>query len=189
MKNFLAAVVIIIAMFTVYLAYHGLFAGVEITEKTMGPHVFAYDTHIGPYKDSGEVADRIYRELLKEKVEATRGFGIYYDKPEEVEAEKLRSIAGCLLDEKHLKEVPRLEKKMKIGELPRGKYIYAEFPFKGKMSMILGIFKVYPQMGEYLKEKGYGGSPAMEIYDVPNKRLYYLMSVTDQNSTYEGFLK
>ncbi len=189
-KNVIAALVIIIVMFTVYLAYHGLFSGVTIQEVKKGPWVFVYDKHTGPYKNSKDVADRIYRSLLKdEKIETKRGFGIYYDKPGDVEESRLRSISGCILEEKDLKKVPELEKKYRVGELPAERYLFVEFPFKGGMSIMLGIIKVYPKLAAYMVEKNYAPVPMMEIYDVPNSRLFYIAPVNVKKERFDSFLQ
>ncbi len=189
-KNVIAALIIIIVMFTVYLAYHGLFSGVTVQEVKKGPWVFVYDKHNGPYKGVKKVADRIYRSLLKdEKIETIRGFGIYYDKPGEVEESKLRSIAGCLIEEKDLGRVPELEKKYHVGELPAETYLFVEFPYKGGMSLMLGIFKVYPKLADYMAKKNYAPVPMMEIYDVPAGKIYYIAPVNVKKERFDSFLR
>ncbi|MFW6222251.1 MAG: hypothetical protein ACOC3T_01430, partial [Bacteroidota bacterium] len=59
-------------------------------------------------------------------------------------------------------------------------YIVAEFPFKGKLSIIFGIMKVYPSIEKFVKKKGYSNDGAvMEIYDVPNKKILYRKEIIE----------
>jgi len=190
LKGFMLALGVIVVLVVVYLAYYGLFAGVDIKEVKKGPYVFVYGKHIGPYKDSGKVADRIYKSLLNDnKIETFKGIGIYYDKPGTVDESKLRSVSGCIIEEGSLSKIDSLKGKYKIGKLPESTYITVEFPFKGLMSIMIGIFKVYPKLEVYFSEKGYDPVPMIEIYDVPAKKIYYLAGIKIKKETYNGFLK
>ena len=189
-KNIFAALIIIILMSTVYLAYFGLFAGVEIKEIKKGPWVFVYEKHTGSYSGTKNVADKIYRALSKEeKIETPRGIGIFYDKPGDVEEAKLRSIAGCLLEEKDLARVPKLEKKYRVGEVPAGSVLFVEFPMKGRLSIIMGAIKVYPKLNALMKHKKYTPVPIIEIYDPGKSRLYYVVSLEAGEGLFEAFLR
>ncbi|WP_462319185.1 hypothetical protein, partial [Marinilabilia sp.] len=53
-------------------------------------------------------------------------------------------------------------------------YVVTEFPNKGKLSVMMGIFKVYPAISKYFKSEGLDEKGAvMEIYDVPNQTIIY----------------
>ena len=52
-----------------------------------------------------------------------------------------------------------------------------EFPFRNKFSIFVGIMRVYPAMESYLEQMGYEEAPVMEIYDVPNKKIIYIMEI------------
>ena len=133
MKKVVVAIVIIIAMLTIYTAFFGLFHPIEVVEKESDPVVFVYDKHIGPYKDSAKVADRIYDRLKKEYgIDTLKGIGIYYDRPGDVDNSKLRSVTGCVLDGKYSDRRKELEKNFKVGELPSGRYGFGDLPLQGK---------------------------------------------------------
>lgn len=186
----LGAVGVIVIVLLVYLGYLGMFSKVTITEKPMGSFWMVYGRHIGEYKDVGPVMDGIYRDLKDSySITTTKGVGLYYDNPQEVPKEKCRSIAGCVLEDKDAARVAELKKKYMVRKYPASNCVVAEFPFKSKMSIIVGIIKVYPQLGKYVKEKGYAMGPSLEIYDTPGKMTIYAMSTDLEQSLLESFLE
>lgn len=71
------------------------------TIETFGGATLATLAHHGDYQDIGATFDRLFllatsRELIES---STRSFGVYYDDPEQVPAEKLRSRAGITVPE------------------------------------------------------------------------------------------
>ena len=93
---------------------------------------------------------------------------------------KLRSEIGCIIEEKDLSKVADIKENLQIKTFPEKSYIIAEFPNKGKLSIIFGIIKVYSAMDKFVKEKGYKKEGAvMEIYDVPNKKIIYRKEIVE----------
>ncbi len=183
-------VVLCITILLIYLSGYGLFSSVKITEKNVGPYLLIYEKHIGDYKNAGSVMDKLYYDLKDNyKIETTKGFGLYYDNPQDVAKEELRSIIGCIVEEKTIEDLKDLNNKYGIQEYPISKSVVAEFPFKGKMSIILGIFKVYPKLGAYLEKHEYSPAPVMELYDQPSEKIEYISSVNLSKEVFESFLK
>lgn len=171
-----------------YLSWAGLFTEIKISEEKAGPFFLAYDVSVGPYKKSADVMDRIYNTLLGEKgVSATTGFGLYYDKPGTVPEEKLRSIAGCIVEKEYQNKLLAPSPKFRTGSLPESNAIVARFPYKGKVSVLIGVFRVYPELSRYMSEKGVAPGPVMELYDVKNGTISYIVSSADK-SVLEGLL-
>jgi len=140
-----------------------------------GGETLVYENLTGDYKQSPVIMDKVYYSLLKDdKIETYKGFGIYYDNPQKVETSELRSEIGCILEEKDSLKINDLKNKYNIKTYPKGSYIVTEFPFKGKISVIIGLLKVYPKLADYVKKHGYNENGAvMEIYDTPNKKIVY----------------
>lgn len=166
---------IIIVLVAVY-AYYGGFKSIAFEVKEAGGEVFVYETVSGDYSQSPVYMDSVYYALLNEfNIETTKGAGLYYDNPQQIEKDKLRSEVGCLLntpiDSVQMADISR---KFKIKTLPKTNYIIGEFPHKGMISVIVGIIKVYPALTKYTEENGYKDSgPIIEIYDVPQKKIIY----------------
>jgi len=175
LKILLIVLGLFIAIVVIAYAFIGGFAKIDIQEKQTGGEVLVYQEMTGDYSKSALVMDQVYNTLLNDfKIETTKGFGEYYDNPAVVEKEKLRSDIGCILEPKDTGRVAKLEGKFKIKSCPEGNYIVTEFPFKSKLSVFVGIMRVYPAINKYIKEKGYSEEGSiMEIYDVPKKKIIY----------------
>lgn len=180
MKILFFIVVVLLIILVVTSFNLGLFVSVSIKEKVMGPFKLVYKEHIGPYKETGKIQNEIYYSLLNEKnIETYKGFGIYYDDPQDTPQNELRSKSGCILEEKDYDKIHQLENDYNLMEFEKQKFIYTEFPYKSKLSIVMGIFKVYPKIEKYVKEKGYKKREVMEIYNVPNKKIIYLMPIEE----------
>ncbi len=165
---------LIIALIAFY-AYYGGFKNIHISISESGGEILIYEKIQGDYKQSGVIMDKIYNSLLNEdKIETFKGFGIYYDNPQKVEKSKLRSEAGCILENTDIDKLSNLEKKYTIRTFPEKEYIITEFPYKGKISIFFSIMKVYPALNKFAKKNSFNEESAvMEIYDVPNNKILY----------------
>lgn len=189
MRRLLTVIGILAAVFVLGLAYYGLFAPVTFTEREMGPYVLVYEKHTGDYKQTGTIMDSINSKLLGEEgVFAGKGFGLYYDNPKTVETANLRSIAGCIVENVPEDKIKNLKNKFLVAEFPQAQCVVAEFPYKGFVSIMLGVMRVYPKLSEYMQAHQYTMTPVMEIYDKPNSKILYVVAYTLRPETFEGFL-
>jgi len=175
LKIILIVVVAILSIFVGIYAYYGGFHTIEFRTEKQGGEILVYEYVVGDYSQTGEISDQVYYSLLDDfNIETFRGFGIYYDNPAEVEASQLRSDVGCILEDSDASKVDVIRQKFKVKVLPKGTYTVAEFPYKGAMSILIGLLKFYPEMHkQYAKGNIEINGPIMEIYDVPNKKIIY----------------
>ncbi|BFN37794.1 hypothetical protein [Fidelibacter multiformis] len=159
-----------------YTWFYGGFSQVNITRSKAGPFTLAYEVHQGDYRDIHIVMDRVFDALNeKDGLFTTQGFGLYYDKPGDVDTDSLRSIGGCILPSDT--DPQALTCGCKIAEFPHTDAIVAEFPYRGKASVIFGVMKAYPAINKYLKDHDIPAAPILEIYDVPGKKIRYIVPV------------
>lgn len=179
MKIFATIIILLLLGLIIYLASMGFFSAVKLEEKETGPYTVVFEEHIGPYQDTGIIQDKLYYKLLnEEKIETFRGFGIYYDNPKIVESEKLRSDVGSILEEKDFSKTEDLKAKgYQIKTIDKQKSVVTSFPYKNKLSIFLGILKIYPLIEKHQQEKNYQPVPSMEIYDVPNNKIIYIFEI------------
>ncbi len=174
MKSTLIIAGAVIVLLVLIYAYYGGFKKISFHVETSGGETMVYESVTGDYSQTSKYTDKIYYALLNdEKIETTKGIGIFYDNPKNVAKDQLRSEVGCLLDHADSTIVARLSEQHKLKTLPADDYIVTEFPMKGGLSFIVGILRVYPALSKYTQAHGYKDSPITEIYDVPNKRIIY----------------
>ena len=164
-------VVIIAALFI----YYGGLRRVDFSIAKQGGETLVYVEQTGDYSKSAGPIDKMYYSLLNEEgIETFRGFGIYYDNPRKVEKNRLRSEVGNILEDPYPAILEKLEGRYNIKTLPEKEYIVTEFPYRGKLSIMMGIMKVYPAMNRFVKENGFDEDGwVMEIYDIPGKKIVY----------------
>jgi hypothetical protein len=174
MKVVLIILAILVVLFIFTYAYYGGFKKISFKIENQGGETVVYENFTGDYSQSAKIGDKVYYALLNdEKIETFKGIGIYYDNPKKVEKAKLRAESGSILENADSATIAKLAEKYKVKTLPQSDFIVAEFPFKGKLSVLFGIMKVHPAFENYIKEHGYVDNPITEIYDVPNKKIIY----------------
>ena len=177
-KILLFIIVAIIAIFTAVYAYYGGFTKIAFEQAELGGETIVWEEMIGDYKDSPIVMDKVYNSLLSDfNISTTRGFGIYYDNPQMVDPNKCRSDLGCIVDNIDSTSLSAIEAKFKVKKLEYHKCVVAVFPYKGQMSVVVGLTKVYPALNEYIKNNNIANGPVMEIYDIANKTITYRMMI------------
>ena len=178
MKTLKKVVWVLLIAIVVILSVYGFYGGfTKITPDIAkeGGETLVYEKITGDYRQSSTVSDKVYHSLLRDyNIETTKGFGIYYDNPKNVATNQLRADVGCIVDSEHLDEWEALRTNFEVTTFPIDEYLVAEFPYKGKLSVLIGIFKVYPEIETYIEENDYqSDTPVMEIWDIPNKKIIY----------------
>lgn len=181
MKILISVILIIIIGFLSFLYYMGLFNSIEVTKTELGPFYFVYQQYIGDYKKVGTIVNNVYFDLLKQNILPLNYVGIYYDDPKIIKKAKLRSEAGCFIEEKNFKKLGIIKKKYKAKKIKKYTYLSAKFPFKNDLSVFFGVIKIYPLIQKYAKVKHYKLSYSIELYESPmvteNPTIEFLMPI------------
>lgn len=171
----LAAVAALILITLGVYAYYGGFSKIKIKMETAGGETIVYQEVQGDYSQTMTVSNEIYDYLLNElKIETYKGIGVFHDNPREVSKQNLRSDIGCVIEPQDIERLDKDGCKYKIMTLPVEKVLIAEFPFKGKLSVFIGMLKIYPAIEKYTQKHSLtSNSPLVEIYDIPNSKTIY----------------
>lgn len=172
MKPILSVALIALVAIVAILSWYGLFAKVTRTSRTFSSMRFVFQKHRGNYREIGPIMDAVYEHLKAQGMPTTLGAGIYFDNPREVSVEDLRSLGGCILPQGA--PSPTLTPGTFIATLPEVESTLFAFPYKGKLSAILGMLKVYPKISAWFEAHPQLEGPILEIYDVPEKRILYI---------------
>ena len=165
----------IIIMLTIIYAYYGGFSKLEFKISHQGGETIVYKEMVGSYRNCRTMMDSVYNGLLGDyNIETIKGIGIYYDNPLYVEKKKLHSDIGCIIEKEDIGRLDELDKVYKVRVCPISDYLTVQVPNEGRLSVMIGIFRVYPKIERYLQENGYSNQgPIMEIYDNQYKTITY----------------
>ncbi len=178
LKIILINIVILILLLLILMFYIGMFNKMEVKQQEMGPYVIAYEPFVGPYSKTASAFNNVYDVLKENGIESQVGLGIYYDDPSKVPADKLRSDCGSVLTGENINKVILIEGKINIKDIDRSKCIVTTFPIKNSLSYMFGPIKAYPALMEYAqKNKLELGELSYEVYDMPNKVIYYVFQI------------
>ena len=171
-------IIVIVAVAGIYIYYGGT-KTITFTQKQQGGEILVYIERLGDYSKTGEVSDKIYYQLLNEHGLDSNllvsGFGIFYDKPSEVSVEKRRSEIGCILDPSEVDKIPLLKNSFLVKTFPKETYTSVDFPYKGQLSIFIGMFNFYRALNKIAKENSpvYVAGPIMEIYNMKDSVITY----------------
>ncbi|XP_042349815.1 testis-expressed protein 264 [Plectropomus leopardus] len=150
-----------------YILYSGLFA--DITVMTGSPPIrkitFAYKFKEGPYKNCGQVFKESHS--IGPKLPC---IGIFYDDPQKVPEPQCRCAVGSILSEGENKADEELLNSYEtsgfnVFSFPEVTHVVTtSFPHTTYFSILLGIRRVYPRLGHYIKERKLCAHPFLEIY-------------------------
>ncbi len=175
-KIILIAIGLVFILAVGSLWYVGYFSKIIIEDKQAGGYLLAGEDFTGPYMKVTHTMTKVDSILKTMNIVCTKGFGIYYDNPKETPQEKCRSFVGNIIEDKDSSLLDEIKSKgFKVEKVAVGQALVIEFPIKGNYSYMIGPMKVYPAFTKYIKEKNYKPKLAMEVYDISNKKIYFIM--------------
>lgn len=171
-------VIVVIFALVAFMAYMGMFSAVEVKQKEMGPYKMAYQEFIGPYAQTKVAFDNVYKILTENGIENNRGIGIYYDDPSKVEASKLRSDCGSIIEKEYYDKLDVLNGKVKTKDIAKSNALVVQLPIKNVMSYMFGPMKAYPALMKHAEANNIElADMAYEVYDMPEKVIYYVFQI------------
>lgn len=148
-------------------AYLGAFRSVTVTESEEGPFYFAYRELEGnSVSGVGAITTELNQELTSAGVSNKRPFDVFQPPgstaPNEI---------GFVVSETDMQQLQQKNRSMKFRVIPRQQYMKATFPFKSRLSFVVGYIKVEPAFGQHRATHGYAQTPAIAL-DEPDKITY-----------------
>ncbi|MGE0762212.1 MAG: GyrI-like domain-containing protein [Bdellovibrionales bacterium] len=116
-------------------------------------------SHRGAYHQINNVIVQVEEWAKSKQVPCSRTFGEYLDDPRQVDEGRLRSKAGCVLEQPL--DPATLPPEISASTLSAGRYVRAEFTG----SPAIGPWKVYPKLTEFAEQhKLKPSTSSIEIY-------------------------
>ena len=170
-------IVILVLALVAFMWYMGFFGSVKIVEQQMGPYTIAYKSFVGEYSQTGAAFNDVYTALKQASIETTTGLGIYYDNPNVVAKDKLRSDCGSVISPKDASKAKNIGKDIKVKTIPQSMSMVYEFPLKNTISLMFGPLKAYPAIMKYMEAKGYKPAMMYEVYDMKANKILYVTEI------------
>lgn len=171
----------VIALLTLFMillwAYLGGFHRYVVSESLLGGEMIVYKEMKGSYRNTPNSMNEVYYSLLSGfHIPTTKGIAIYYDVPGSVSDEKLRSDIGCVIDDStpiDNEKMSLIKTMWHVRVMPVTHAVTVRAPYRGKLSVIVNMMRVYPRIERYFSEKSYKKGPLIEIYDMNKKEIIY----------------
>lgn len=165
MKKAIIIISGIILLLLLFLAYEGAFTTVRVSESVSPGYLVVGMDHIGPYEEIGPAFETVSQACQRMGISKPEMIGIYFDHPDSVAKEKLRSIAGVLVRQPADTNLLSMDKRFHYFNIPPGKCINADLKTGDMVSMIIAAMKAYPALQrEYVQN--HNGKPVTQVYEL-----------------------
>lgn len=160
MRHIVSLTFSLVLLLIIYLVVHlGVFKPVTIEMGEYGPYKVIYKNHLGAYHKIVPVLDEVETWVKSQNEACGITFGEFLDNPKSVEQERLRSHAGCVVEN----FPPSLPADFQQKSIEKQFFIKATFAG----SPAIGPYKVYMKIEELMKEKGLlPNGPVYEFYEI-----------------------
>lgn len=178
----IAGAVTLVMLFIAFIG--GIFDSVEFSVQKSGPHNLIYKDHRGPYAGIRIILNDVLKYVVNQKkIRVLQGFAIYYDDPQKVSPDSLRSIAGVITDSLYSVSDP-----YKSALFKQTDAVVGVFPIRSFLSYTSGTYKFYSQLQKYVSKNNLNIlGPVLEIYDSAKRRITYIAPLTDGPSPIPPF--
>lgn len=167
----IAILVILVVVVLVGAGYLGFFHGVHVEEVECGPFKFVYREMSGTnMKKVGEITTALAGLLDAQ--------GIQQRKPLDVFFPDSTAQIGFAVEGVPESKLAALSGETKIRDIPAGRCMKADFPWKNPLSFMVGYMKVDPALKKHRESHGYKKVEAMTLNQ--GKSILYLQPIAKQ---------
>ena len=147
-KNMLLIAFVLVIAVIVFIWYMGVFQSIVIEERDRVPYILVYQEMTGnDMKQVGEITTKLDKLLTEH--------GITHRKPLDVFFPDNKAEIGFAVENSSSNQLRALGEQTKIREIPVQHYMVSHFPWRIKMSFIVGYLKVDPALKKYRSEHNY----------------------------------
>ena len=172
MKKLLWIVLALVALVFGFLVTQGLYRTVEVQQGEQGGFILVGVDHVGPYMEIGGAFAKVKAQFPDGELA-----GIYYDNPELVPEDSLRSFAGVKVSATAGLEAIADHPGFRLVVFEKGPALYTEWSGgSGVVSMILGTVKAYPALKAACKETGLCTENSIAFEEYSDSGTLYVMT-------------
>ena len=172
MKKVLWIVLALVAIVYGFLITQGLYRTVEVQQGEQGGFILVGVDHVGPYMEIGNAFAEVQAQFPDGEFA-----GIYYDNPEFVAEDSLRSFAGVKVSATDGLEAIAAHPEFRLVEVEKGPSLYTDWSGgSGTVSMILGTMKAYPALKAACEETGLCSETSIAFEEYSEAGTRYVMT-------------
>lgn len=188
LKKILIVLGVIVVIVVAALYMNGAFQKIDIQQGKEGPYRLMGIYHQGPYQDIGKVFHQVgeacrkigWKDSTTKKVtESDRlMFGVYFDDPETVPEDSLRSFAAVqIMSSEDSALFAAALPGASIVEIPNGSALICDQKTSGMMSMVIAAMRVYPAFGKFA-EANPPKTPISHVFEIyhPGRTRFVMLS-------------
>lgn len=159
MKKFLKILGVLAIVLISFLAYEGLFSTATAFEGEEGGYQLIGLDHKGAYKNIGNAFEKLRKMTQAAGIQDAKFAGVYFDDPEKVKEENLRSFAAVIIEnQEQAQKLAKLEG-MHPFTIEKGHAVICDMKTRDFVSTIIAITKAYPALGDYAKKHPFKTMP------------------------------
>ncbi|HSS18881.1 MAG TPA: hypothetical protein VLL54_02295 [Pyrinomonadaceae bacterium] len=152
-----AVLLIVMAGLLGFAAYLGAFQSITVAEAEEGPFHFVYRELSGNDMGKlGEITTALNNEIRSAGITEMKPFDVFQPPgigvPNEV---------GFIISEADVVRLRPAERSIKSRIISRQKYMTTTFPFKNRLSFVVGYMKIDPVLAKYRADHGYASAPGI----------------------------
>jgi len=158
----------------VYLLTQGVFYSVKPKIEESGGYAITNQRFLGDPKEILPTLEKQVEILKKHQIGYAHPICIYDDIPAST-AKEINAQIGFVLYKGTKENLIDLSKELSLATFEKKERIVVSFPFRGKLSLQLGIMKAYPAMIKFANKQNFTVGQVTEIYNGIERRVEYLM--------------
>ena len=172
MKKVLWIVLALVAIVYGFLISQGLYRTVEVQQGEQGGFILVGVDHVGSYMEIGNAFAEVKAQFPDGEFA-----GIYYDNPEFVAEDSLRSFAGVKVSATDGLEAIAEHPGFRLVEVEKGPSLYTDWSgSSGTVSIILGTMKAYPALKAACEETGLCSETSIAFEEYSDAGTRYVMT-------------
>ena len=172
MKKVLWIVLALVAIVYGFLITQGLYRTVEVQQGEQGGFILVGLDHVGSYMEIGNAFAEVQAQFPDGEFA-----GIYYDNPEFVAEDSLRSFAGVKVSATDGLEAIAAHPEFRLVEVEKGPSLYTDWSGgSGTVSIILGTMKAYPALKAACEETGLCTEKSIAFEEYSDAGTRYVMT-------------
>lgn len=144
-----------------FATYLGAFRNITVVETDEGPFYFVYREMQGHDLTAvGEITTALNNELRSSGITEMRPFDIFQPTTSGIPNE-----IGFVIKEADVGRLQLSQRSFKSRIIAKQRYMRATFPFKNRLSFLVGYIKVDPALAKHRADHGYLATPAIARND------------------------